>query len=208
MTQVKNIYKNVIFVFFISLVYSVLRYNIIKGIEWIHLPLYVSNKAISLSAVILMALSVIAGRKAANSEEHKILAMRYGWIGFQFIVVHVFISFTLLSEVYFGKFYQAGSLNLTGELSLLFGILAFILLLIYSINAALQRWGVEPFHPGISNSLLRSTAIILIAGHLLVMGFKGWLNVPGWPGNMFPISLIAFIIVLIIILIGFIRIKK
>ncbi len=204
MLEIKYSYKNVLFVFLISLLYSILRYNIVKGVEWIHLPLYVFNKSISLSAVILIALSVYAGRKSAD-EQYKTRAMRFGWIGFQLIIVHVFMSFALLSEQYYGKFYTSEALNLTGELSLLFGILAFVLLIIYSINAALVRYGVDPFHPGINNAFLRSSAIFLIAAHLFVMGFKGWLDVSAWPGNLLPISLIAFIIILITILMGFIR---
>jgi len=208
MEKVKSIYKNVIIVLIISFLYSILRYNIIKDVEWAHFPLFIFNKAISLSAVILMVMSVISGRKAINSERYKILAMRYGWVGFQFVVLHVIISLTLLNADYYNKFFQSGRLNFTGELSLLLGIGAFVLLVIYSINAALQRWGVEPFHPGINNNFIRSTAVILIGAHLFVMGIKGWIDILSWPGGLLPISLLGFIMILLIILMGFVRIKK
>ena len=208
MEKVKSIYKNVGIVLAVSLLYAVLRYNIIKGVEWRHLPLYVFNKALALSAVTLMVMSVIKGRKASADERYKILAMRYGWIGFQFIILHVIMSLALLKQSYYAKFFQSGTLTFGAELSLLLGITAFVLLLIYSINAALQRWGVEPFHPGVSNNLLRTTALILIAGHLAVMGFKGWFDTAAWPGGLPPITLLGFIIVLLVILIGAVGVKK
>ncbi len=205
MNDVKKIYKNVIILFLLSLLYSILRYNIFKGIAWSQLPLFIVNKAVSLSAVLLMATSLFAGRKISVDERYKELAMRYGWAGFQFIVVHTLLSLILLNPGYYEKFYQTGRLTFKAELFLLFGVMAFVLLVIYSINAALQRWGVEPFHPGVANSSIRTAAVIFIAGHLFVMGFNGWFNIAYWPGSLPPITLIAFIVIFIILSAGFIK---
>ena len=44
------------------LFYAVVRYNVFKGVEWIHLPLYVVNKSFALSGVTFVALSYLVGK--------------------------------------------------------------------------------------------------------------------------------------------------
>jgi hypothetical protein len=36
-------------------------------------------------------------------------------------------------------------------------------------------------------------SVALAAGHVLVMGFRGWLAPEGWHGGLPPVSLVAFI---------------
>jgi DMSO/TMAO reductase YedYZ heme-binding membrane subunit len=36
-------------------------------------------------------------------------------------------------------------------------------------------------------------ALLLVSSHLVVLGFKGWLNPGGWPAGIPPISLIGFV---------------
>ena len=44
--------------------YAVVRYHIIKGVAWASFPLFISNKAIALAAVTLIALSYALGALA------------------------------------------------------------------------------------------------------------------------------------------------
>ena len=49
-------------VFGAALVYSILRYHISEGVAWAHFPLFILNKATSLSAVSFVACSYLIGR--------------------------------------------------------------------------------------------------------------------------------------------------
>ena len=49
----------------------------------------------------------------------------------------------------------------------------------------------------VGSSNLPLWACLFLAGHLLVMGYSGWLPISGWPGWMPPITLISFICVLL-----------
>lgn len=47
-------------------------------------------------------------------------------------------------------------------------------------NGAGRRWGVP--------------ACLFRAGHLLAMGWSGWLTPAKWPGGMAPITMIGFVL--------------
>ena len=40
-------------------------------------------------------------------------------------------------------------------------------------------------------------ALILVAVHLVVLGLKGWLTPEKWPAGLIPISLVAFVVAVI-----------
>ena len=40
-------------------------------------------------------------------------------------------------------------------------------------------------------------ALVLVVGHLVALGWKGWVNVSGWTGGMPPISLVALVAALV-----------
>ena len=67
-TQNQSSYRLVFFVFAFSLVYSVLRYHIFKGVGWEHLPLFIVNKVMALTGVLLITLSVFARRKQKETK--------------------------------------------------------------------------------------------------------------------------------------------
>ncbi|MBI1999234.1 MAG: ferric reductase-like transmembrane domain-containing protein [Parcubacteria group bacterium] len=198
--------------FFISLViflavfaYAVIRYNVLKGTPWIDLPLFVSNKAISLSAVIFIALSYALGSLARFWPETilSVLTFRkfFGLLGFGLAAFHAAVSLLIFTPSYYPKFFLGGEkLNLTGELSLFFGVLAFFVFTLVAISSipavaramererwlAIQRFGY--------------LGLVLVFFHVFVMGFEGWLRPAGWPGGLLPISLIAAVVIALALL--------
>ncbi|MBI2145037.1 hypothetical protein HYU18_01805, partial [Candidatus Woesearchaeota archaeon] len=90
---------------------------------------------------------------------------------------------------------DGGKLNLTGELSMLFGILAFFIFFavalasIPSIGAALdeRKW------KAVQRAGYLALALVLL--HVFVMGIEGWLKPSGWPGGLLPISLVASVVI-------------
>jgi hypothetical protein len=115
-------------------------------------------------------------------------------MGFQFILIHVLCSFALLNENYFGKFYDQGKLNLIGELSMLFGIIAFVVLIIHNYRELISNLTSEEYILPLKTNSLRILGRIFVAVHLITMGIKGWITPATWPGYLLPISLLSFLI--------------
>ena len=57
----KNTTIIVLIVFGLCLVYAFVRYNIVRSVPFDNFPLYIANKAVALSATILIGLSFLLG---------------------------------------------------------------------------------------------------------------------------------------------------
>ena len=184
----------------VAVVYSVVRYHIFKGEPWDHFPLYIFNKSISLAAVSLIALSYMAGpltRLHAGTFSF-LLPFRkyYGLLGFGLAAVHIIMSLLIFSQAYYPKFFEeSGKLNLTGELSMLFGVLALFIFFLVAISSLPSV--ASSMTPKDWGNLQRQgyLALAVVMLHVFVMGYEGWLRPEGWPGRLLPISLIAFSII-------------
>lgn len=180
--------------------YAIVRYNVIKGTPWVDLPLFVTNKIVSLAAVAFIVLSYAFGQLAHYFPKYfgDTLAFRkfFGLFGFGLAAVHALMSLLIFTPEYYGKFFDAaGKLNLTGELSMLFGVLAFALftmVAITSLPTMMESLGKETWL-----KVQRSGywGMVLIFLHVLTMGMEGWIHPAGWPGGLLPISLVAAIII-------------
>ena len=187
----------------IAFLYAIIRYNVIRGISWEQLPLFISNKAIALAALALIALSYAIGSLSKFWPKFSSLlnARKYfGLFGFGLGAIHGLISLLIFDPQHYPKFFTDGVLNFAGELSMLFGVLALAIFAIVAISSI----------PSIAESLrqdqwlkiqrLGYLGLLLLAGHVFVMGYKGWLQPGTWPGGLLPISLVAFIIAAFVLL--------
>src|SRR3989338_11414763 len=125
--------------FAVILGYALLRYNIIKGVPWSDLPLFISNKAIALYAVVFIALSFIIGPLVkfwpGTFTRFRPLRKYFGLFGFGFASIHALISLLIFTPQYYPKFFlETGKLNLTGEISMLFGVVGFFIFLGVAIS--------------------------------------------------------------------------
>lgn len=176
------------FTFIILLMYAVLRYNIFGHIPWKDVPLFIVNKAISLTTVFLLFSTT--SRKEKVKERRKELWKTI----FILTSIHVFISFKLLDPEYFRNFYSADTLNLFGYLSISFGILAFIGIIVLNGNKILPTKNGNFTKINHVRRIVQKIIPILIMGHLITIGVRGWLSPYTWHGYLFPISLIAFLL--------------
>ncbi|MCF6271023.1 MAG: hypothetical protein L3J41_15020 [Melioribacteraceae bacterium] len=184
----KKLYGKVFLIFLISLLYAIVRYNIFGNVPWEEIPFYITNKAISLTVLFLLLFSV-TGKTNDNATKSK-----FWMIIFILISIHVSISFLLLSPVYFKKFYFENELNLTGYLTLFFGISAFTGIVILNIKKLFPNKKNSLVIPESLIKNIRTLIPFLLMGHLISMGLKGWLSPHNWFGYLIPISLIAFIV--------------
>lgn len=183
------------------LVYAIVRYNVFKGVAWTHLPLYIVNKSAALGGIVFLGLAYLVGKgsrkPASNPESLRAKAKFMGLTGFAMLSMHALMSIILLSPATYEKFFLAsGALNLSGEFTFLFGVLAYGCLLYPAIatlpymydSLGAQRW--------LGYQRMGYAALALGCGHTFAMGYQGWLSPSTWPGMLPPMTMLGFAVAL------------
>jgi DMSO/TMAO reductase YedYZ heme-binding membrane subunit len=194
-----------VLLFGVPLTYAIVRYHVFKGVEWEHFPLYIANKACSLAAVFFIGASYLIGKTIriySNESDKRLVLIKFcGLMGFSLAAIHTVMAMLIFSPHYYPTFFHdTGKLNLTGELSMAFGVLGLWCLTITAITSLpfmYEAIGADRWHRGQRMGYL---SLILASGHVLVMGFTGWQAPAGWPGSLPPISLVAFIAAIVPVL--------
>jgi DMSO/TMAO reductase YedYZ heme-binding membrane subunit len=179
-----------------SLAYAIVRYHLAGDVSWAHFPLFIFNKATSLAAVIFVACSYLVG-KIFRWHDHnpalRLVVIKFcGLVGFFLAGIHAFLSLCLLSPAYYAKYFTFdGKLNLVGEVAMVVGVVALFLLLAPAITTLPmmpkaiggKRWK--------RNQRAGYFALILVVGHLVALGWRGWMSPSKWQAGIPPISLVA-----------------
>ncbi len=177
--------------------YAVVRYHIAGPVPWKDLPFFILNKGISLSAFILLTLNFGFGplnNLGVKVPEGWLNARKaLGMTGFLLVLIHALMSFLLFSPAVYGNFFEAdGTLTLLAGLSMLGGVLAFVVLWTYNLSFQTHLREDKAFIGFITSRRFLLAAMTLGAAHLFFMGYAGWLNPSGWYGGLPPISLVSF----------------
>jgi DMSO/TMAO reductase YedYZ heme-binding membrane subunit len=180
------------------LAYAIVRYNVFNGVEWIHLPLYVVNKSLALGGVIFIALSYLVGKLfdpyPRDARRRRAMAKFFGLTGFGMISMHIFMGFIMLSPAYYAKFFhESGKMNLIGELTFLFGVLAVGCLFFPAVTTLPNMYEALGGQRWLRAQRMGYWALAMACGHTLTMGYKGWFDVASWPGSLPPITLLGFL---------------
>ncbi|OGE37105.1 hypothetical protein A3B45_04245 [Candidatus Daviesbacteria bacterium RIFCSPLOWO2_01_FULL_39_12] len=194
----------VLIVFGLSLFYAIIRYNIVRNVSFDNLPLYIVNKAVALSATILIGLSFLLGPLARFFKKqfipHLYLRKHLGVIGFGVAALHAVMSLILLNPAYYPRFYlEGGKLNLAGESAMLFGILSFL------IFAAISVTSIPPvekqMHPNQWKLVQRFgyLAYVFVLVHVAIMGYGGWFRIESWQYGLASISLISALFIIFVL---------
>ncbi len=180
-----------------GLAYAIVRYHIAGPVPWKDFPFFILNKGISLSAFILLTCNFGFGplnNLGVKVPEGWLNARKaLGMTGFLLVLIHALMSFMLFSPSVYGKFFETdGTLTLLAGLSMLGGVLAFVVL--WAFNLSFQTFLREDkaFIQFITSRTFLLWAMLLSAAHLFFMGYEGWLNPSGWHGGIPPVSLVAF----------------
>ncbi len=182
-----------------GLAYAVLRYHIVGPVPWKDFPLFILNKGISLSAFILLSCNFGFGplkNLGVKVPEGWLNARKsIGMTGFLLVLVHALVSFLLFSPSVYGKFFvEDGTLTLLGGLSMLAGVIAFVILWGYNLSFQTFLREDKEFIQFITSRKFLLVALLFGALHLIFMGYEGWLNPGGWHGGLPPVSLVAIVI--------------
>jgi DMSO/TMAO reductase YedYZ heme-binding membrane subunit len=181
----------------LSIGYAILRYHIVGPVPWTSFPMFILNKGLCLAAFVLLTLNFALGPlnnlgfpvSQAWLNARKALGMT----GFLLVMLHALMSFLLFSPANYGKFFaDNGTLLLLGGLSMLFGVLAFVVLWGYNMSFQTFLREDKAFIQFITSRKFMLFALLLGAAHIFFMGYEGWLQPAGWHGGLPPVSLVAF----------------
>ena len=167
-------------VLFFATVYAVIRYAGFANVSPIHIPIYLLNKGISMTAafsLLMAALGLIRAQRDVFDFWRKACM--------NLIFIHVIMSLAVFNKGYFPKWFAGDMMTLTGELTLLMGALGvycFWRLLTFEMKPHIRR-------------IMMTSASALVACHLFIMGYDGWLQVQKWTGGLPPITLLSFLLV-------------
>ena len=199
----KNAAPMIIFVTMTAAIgYSVLRYHLLGHVPWKDFPFFILNKGLVLGAFVLLTMNFSLGPlnnlgvRVAESWLNARKAL--GMTGFLLVLIHALMSFLLFNPSVFSKFFMPdGTLTLLAGLSMLTGVIGFVLL--WGYNMSFQTFLREDaaFIGFITSRRFMLCALLFGAAHIFFMGYEGWLRVEGWHGGLPPISLVAFSIFLI-----------
>ena len=181
----------------LSFSYAIIRYHILGPVPWNDFPFYIFNKGISLAAFILLTLNFSIGplkNIGVNVSEGWLNSRQVlGMAGFLFVLIHALMSFMIFKPEIFGKFFEEnGSLTLFAGLSMLGGILSFVVLWAYNLAFKTTLKEDQKFIQFITSRKFLLTAMLLSLVHIFFMGINGWRNPSVWNGGLPPISLVAF----------------
>ena len=85
------------------------------------------------------------------------------------------------------------TLTLIAGISLLAGVLGFVVLWAYNLSFQTFLREDQAFIGFITSRRFLLFALVLGGVHLFFMGYEGWMNPAGWHGGLPPISLVAFV---------------
>lgn len=188
----------------LSFLYAIVRYNFVRSVPFDNIPLYISNKAIALSATILIGLSFLLGPLARfwpnQLVPHLPLRKHLGVFGFVLAALHAVMSLILLTPAYYPRFFtEDGRLNFIGETSMLFGVLAFL------VFAGITVTSLPPVEKQMDQAQwkfvqrLGYLAYVFVLLHVAVMGFRGWFRPESWQYGLVSISLISALFIIFVL---------
>jgi hypothetical protein len=160
-----------------SLAYATLRYNVVKGVAWSDWPVFILNKGLALSSLVLLAAWILRHRRSTEASEPALLAAAS-----RLMLAHIGLSLVVLSPAYFPAFFVDGRLTWQAGAALATGM-----------SAAVALAGVS--RPGRAHrSRLRGLGLIAFAAgcHAALFGYASWFTPAAWPGYLPPITLVSF----------------
>ena len=183
-------------VILLSIGYAIVRYHLAGPVPWKDFPFFILNKGISLAAFILLTFNFGFGplRNLGINVPASWLTARkaLGMTGFLLALIHVLMSFMLFSPAVYAKFFETdGTLTFLAGLSMLGGVLGFVVLWAYNLSFQTELREDKSFIQFITSRTFLIWAMLLGAAHLVFMGYQGWMNPAGWHGGIPPVSLVA-----------------
>ncbi len=177
MTSERPAYRALLGALLGTTAYAVIRYNVLKGVPWAALPVYVLNKSLSWSAVVLFVVAAwraAATRTAVWNQDHFRQA-------FALSTTHMLLTLTILDGTNYPVLFSGTNLTWAGGVSTLAGVLAMMAFVVWNRGGSGRAAGLLAIP-------------VLTAVHLVPLGYANWTKPGTWPGSLPPITLIAFLL--------------
>ena len=160
-----------------SLAYATLRYNVLKGVPWSDWPVFVLNKALALSSLLLLVLWAVRARRGRGTPQAVLLAAAS-----RMALAHIGLSLVVLTPVYFPAFFLDGRLTWQAGTAVALGV------------AAASGLAAGARHAGAHASRLLALGLVAFGAgaHAALYGYSSWLTPSSWPGYLPPITLVSF----------------
>ena len=175
-----------------------------QPIEKIYFSVFFAS--IALTGLTLIAVSYLIGPMArlwpAKWEKYCNMRKQLGLIGLVFVVFHIFMALVVLTPVYFPKFFlETDRLSDLGQISVLTGILGFVIFIIVGITSlpSVEEKMTERGWFFVQRSGL--VAIILSVFHFIVFKWRGWFNWNNWNNNIPPGTFVVTVFIALVFLI-------
>mgnify|MGYP001812717246 CR=1 FL=1 len=186
----------------LSMGYAVLRYHIFGPVPWKDLSFFILNKGVALGAFVLLTFNFSFGplkNLGVRLPEGYLNARKaLGMTGFLLVLIHALISFMLFNPSVYAQFFLPdGTLTALAGLSMLGGVLSFVVLWGYNLSFQTFLREDQAFIKFITSRNFLLTAMLFSLLHLFFMGYKGWMVPETWHGGLPPISLVAFVFFLV-----------
>ena len=184
-----------------ALAYAELRYGVFKGDGGPLFVPYITNKALSVVATLVICASLLPGRTGTDAERAG-RRRAIGLTGLALALAHGALSVPLYSPAIFEKLYDGAALSPRGLAVTVLGVLATATCL---AMGALS--GRAPAPPSIRRALrwLGWTTVGLTVAHCAVIGIPGWWRPSTWPGSLPPITLLVVLGLVAMVAWGFRR---
>lgn len=175
--------RPIVILYILGIAYSIIRYVAFAPQNLEHLPVFIVNKGVSMSAALCFAVAFfqqLRRMRGATIVSEPAWWFRAGIFG---AIVHIPISLAILRPEYFKEFFLEGRLSFAGEMVFLFGGLTagLIFLLHRPTMAAMTRWW------------LSLGAMLTLLTHVLAMGYCRGLNINISHAYMPPMWLLSAI---------------
>lgn len=163
--------------FALCLAYALVRYVVLKGEPLASVPLYVTNKAVALFGILLIA--------AAAARPNATWRRAARGAGLFAAALHALASVVLLRPAYLAKLHAPGGrLSGPAELAVICGVAALVVFASLRIAAPVMgsprsaRWAARG-------------ALALVGVHCAALGARGWVHPASWPGGLPPLTLLG-----------------
>ena len=185
--------KSVILIFSFTYAYAILRYHLGKNIPLSEF-LYILNKAFSWTAFTLITWSILPKQFFENKKTNRKF---FGISGYLIASLHIILNIILLNNIRFPNFYaDSGAWNLNFYLVSTAGLISFIIFSIVFL-VSIDFWKVKNKETILS---LGFFGVLINLFHPFFLGYQRWFDINSWPFYLPPITMLAFLFGILVLL--------
>ena len=174
-------------VFVTVLAYAIVRYVIVGPVAPSQVPVFIVNKALAVTSIVLVALALAIGplvRMRVVDAGWMTARKAFGVHGFAMAALHTLLTVATLDDT-------SGLLTFEGGLVVLGGVLAIALLVVPAVTSASiirKSMSADAWQRA---QRLGFAALAIGFLHVAVLGWRSWLVPQTWPGGLPPLTSIA-----------------